>query len=432
LDVELSKQLKILERTVVITSPPLTKNKIDSLSYIYQVYGEILAEAVDYMWRSRITSWTRAKKKLYAVFRARYPDIPSHYVHEAIRDASQRVKSFKKLKKKGLARTEKPIVKRWSVGCDNQLWRLTLSGVGIATHRGWVNIPLQFHKLFWRCYNNGWRVASNARWKLVGNRLHLYMVFESDVEPLNDTSGKLYGIDVNENNVTIYGYPNGKAVTIVTNFSKVVLGYAYRRAMIQRRWSKTYGVVGNRMLEVALRKLREGRVKTDLKRKLAKTVVEIVKDGAVILEDLPKEFQDRVIEKNGVKGLDAHRLKQSSIRGIQKLIIEKLSEQCVPYILVNPAHTSSVCPICDSKLVPVTGNAQRNGWKPRIMKCPNCGFMHDRDVIGAVNIVKKHLLDVGHVPFAPKGAHDLHVEWSVTTVNHGEEAQPALVRPTMT
>jgi len=138
----LSKQLKILERTVVITSPPLTKNKIDSLSYIYRVYGEILVEAVDYMWGNNITSWTKVKKKLYAMFRGRYPDIPSHYIHEAIRDASQRIKSFKKLKKKGLAKTEKPVVKKWSVGCDNQLWKLTLSGAGIATHRGWVNIPL--------------------------------------------------------------------------------------------------------------------------------------------------------------------------------------------------------------------------------------------------------------------------------------------------
>jgi len=46
--------------------------------------------------------------------------------------------------------------------------------------------------------------------------------------------GKLYGIDVNENNVTIYSYSDGKAVIVITNFSKVVLGYAYRRARIQQ------------------------------------------------------------------------------------------------------------------------------------------------------------------------------------------------------
>jgi transposase len=60
------------------------------------------------------------------------------------------------------------------------------------------------------------------------------------------------------------------------------------------------------------------------------------------------------------------------------------------------------------------------------------GFKHDRDVIGAVNLVKKRLLDVGRVPFAPKGAHDPCVEWLVATVKHRIEAQPILARPTMT
>jgi len=428
----LSEQLKTLKRTAVITSPPLTKNKIDGLSYIYRVYGEILIEAVDYMWRSNVTSWMKAKKKLYNMFRAKYPGIPSHYIHEAVRDASQRIKSFERLEEKGLAKTEKPIVKKWSVGCDNQLWKLTLSDAEIATHIGWINVPLQFHKLFWKYYNRGWRMASNARWKLVGNRLLLYVAFEKVAELLNNASGRLYGIDVNENNITIYSYPDNKAVTIVTNFSRVVLGYAYRRAAIQESWSEKYGATYNRRLRVSLKKLRERHVKTDLKRKLVKTVVETVKGGVVVLEDLPENFQDKIIDKNGVKGLDAHRLKQSSMRGVQKLIIEKLSECGISHILVDPAYTSSTCPICGSKLVPVRGNAQRNGWKPRILRCPNCGFTHDRDVIGAINIARKYLLDVSPVPLGSKGAHDLHVEWSVTTLKHGEEAQPALVRPTMT
>jgi len=51
------------------------------------------------MWNNNVASWTKAKKLLYRKFRERCPDIPTHYIHEAIRDASQRLKSFKKLKK---------------------------------------------------------------------------------------------------------------------------------------------------------------------------------------------------------------------------------------------------------------------------------------------------------------------------------------------
>lgn len=66
-------------------------------------------------------------------------------------------------------------------------------------------------------------------------------------------------IHSDENNVTTYEYPSNKVITIVTNFSKVVLEYAYRRARIQQKWSRILGVKGNKRLKIALRKLRVGR-----------------------------------------------------------------------------------------------------------------------------------------------------------------------------
>ena len=326
------------------------------------------------------------------------------------------------------------MIRRWSIGCDNQLWKLTFEGVRLATHDGWINIPLYFHKLFWRYYNGGWTLRSSARWKLVGSKLYLYVVFMKNIEVRSVYSAKIYGIDINENNVTIYCYPENKAITIVTSLSKIVLGYAYRRARIQQKWSKLFGAKDNRRLRVSLRKLKERNIKRDIRFKLARKIIEIVKDGTVVLEKLPKRFQDKVIEKNKrLNGLNIHKLKQSSIRGIHKLITEKLEEHSIPHVLVNPSHTSSICPICGSKLVPMTGHAQRNGWKPRIMTCSRCGFIHDRDVVGAMNLVRKYLLDVGgYAVCLLKGAHDLHVEWFVTTMKHGVEAQPVLAKPTMT
>jgi len=86
---------------------------------------------------------------------------------------------------------------------------------------------------------------------------------------------------------------------------------------------------------------------------------------------------------------------------------------------------------CGSRLALMTGSAQRSGWNLRVMRCLRCGFTHDRDVIGAVNLVRK--LDVGGCAVGlPKGAHDSHTEWSVTTVKCGAKAQPILARPTMT
>ncbi|MEM1748301.1 MAG: hypothetical protein QXT83_01620, partial [Sulfolobales archaeon] len=217
-----------LERTIVLVSPKLTKRKLSVLSRVYEAYGEILRGALDYMYSKNVASWVKVKKELYRYFREKHPELPSHYIHEAVRDASTRLKSFLKLKKKGLAYTEKPEVKRWSVGCDNQMWKLTLQGVLIATHRGWVNVPLLLHKQFYRYWNNGWSLRSSCRWKLVNGRLKLYVVFSKSVETRASYS-KVIGVDVNENNVTLFIFPDNKAVTVLTNHSRIVLGYAYRR-----------------------------------------------------------------------------------------------------------------------------------------------------------------------------------------------------------
>ncbi|MEM0379051.1 MAG: transposase [Thermosphaera sp.] len=422
----MKNQPESLEKTIVLVSPELTSRKLSALSYVYETYGEMLREALDYMYSKNVASWVKAKKELYRYFREKHSELPSHYIHEAIRDASTRLKSFLKLKKKGLAYTEKPEVKRWSVSCDNQMWKLTLQGVSIATHRGWVKVPLLLHKQFYRYYDTGWVLRSSCRWKLENGKLKLYVVFSKSVKQKENYS-KVIGVDVNENNVTLFILPDNKAVTVLTDHSRIVLGYAYRRRAIQEKHGNN-----SRVLRKAMRKLREADVKKDLRNKVASFVVKvaIVENAVVVLEKLPKRFQDRALEKNGLKSLNAHRLKQSAIRGIQKHVVEKALEHGVRVELVDPRNTSRKCPLCGSSLTPMTGNAQRRCWSPRFVKCTKCGFTHDRDVIGAWNIALK--LDVSPMPLGSKGAHDPCVEWLVTTVNRRAEAQPALGKPTKT
>ncbi|MEM2578842.1 MAG: zinc ribbon domain-containing protein [Desulfurococcaceae archaeon] len=168
-----------------------------------------------------------------------------------------------------------------------------------------------------------------------------------------------------------------------------------------------------------MRKLREVDVKKDLRNKVALVVAKVAKEerAVVVLEKFPKRFQDRALDRNRLKSLDAHRLKQSAIRGIQKQIVEKALEHGVRVELVDPRNTSRKCPLCGSSLAPVTGNAQRRGWSSRLVKYGKCGFTHDRDVIGAWNIALK--LDVSPVPLGSKGAHDPCVKWLVVIVNCG-------------
>ncbi len=66
---------------------------------------------------------------------------------------------------------------------------------------------------------------------------------------------------------------------------------------------------------------------------------------------------------------------------------------------VNPGGTSSKCPRCSSRLVD-------SGF--RTLRCRNCGFIGDRDVIATVNLYRRFLSkhprcgEPGVSPNAPK------------------------------
>ena len=53
----------------------------------------------------------------------------------------------------------------------------------------------------------------------------------------------------------------------------------------------------------------------------------------------------------------------------------------MPVLFIDPKNTSTVCPRCGAKLY----------YNHRLAICRNCGFIADRDVIGAVNIYLKAL-----------------------------------------
>ena len=82
------------------------------------------------------------------------------------------------------------------------------------------------------------------------------------------------------------------------------------------------------------------------------------------------------------------RLHRWSFRQLQAIIEYKAKLAGINVVYVNPKGTSSRCPICGAKL-------SLNGY--RELKCPRCGLVANRDVIGAWNLAQRY---VGP-PFAP-------------------------------
>jgi len=68
---------------------------------------------------------------------------------------------------------------------------------------------------------------------------------------------------------------------------------------------------------------------------------------------------------------------------IGKWIDWQCEKQGVPRIVVDARNTSKECPKCDHK------GLEENGY--RVLRCPECGFKEDRDVIAKLNIRRKAL-----------------------------------------
>ncbi|WP_230950219.1 RNA-guided endonuclease InsQ/TnpB family protein [Sulfolobus acidocaldarius] len=401
------------------------------LKEVEEEYKQILEDAIDYGLRNNIKSFTRLKAGIYRQERARHPSLPSHYIYTACEDASARLKSFMRRKKEGKTYTDKPELRNVTVHLDDHLWRFSLGEVRIATRKGWVSLKPFFTKLFWKYYNKGWALASESSFKLCkGNVVKLYPVFKKPLPKPYDVKGFI-PVDLNEDNVSLL--LDGKPLLVETSVKKITLGYAYKRKRISEGRSTK-----DRDVKRALKSLKERFKKLDIRRKLAKLIVtEALREGkGIVLEDLPKNTPEKMVQDIKDKQL-RDRIYKSAFASLKNAIVEKAKEFGVPVLLVNPAYTSSVCPIHECKIIyPPDGSSA-----PRVGMCEKGREEWHRDVVALYNLLKKAGY-VSPMPLGSKESHDpltvrlgewlraksLHLTLNVMPLGSKESHDPLTVR----
>jgi putative transposase len=376
-----------LIRTVVVPSVELTEKKFEVFRDLEELYRQALIELVDYGFRNSVDSFTRLKRDKYRELRGRYPQLPSHYIHTACQDASTRIKSFNKLRKRGLAKSEKPEVSRVSIWLDDHLWRrVGYTTILIYTHRGWIPVELVPHKLYWRYINSGWALKTQPKIKIDyrRKRLLIHFVFVKAVNVDENSAKRVVSVDVNENNVAVKVLD--RVYIFEIGIKRITIGYARYREIVQ-------SVKGNGYVSRAIHG-RERKRKRDIRLKIANIIANTAKslNAVVVLEELPKQCPRNMVRDVRDPVL-RHRIYQAGFRGMVKAVEEKCLERGVPVVKVDPRNTSSTCPFCGSKLM--RGNA------PRQLKCPKCRFRAGRDIIAVLNLEKKYSTPKGLVPLAP-------------------------------
>ncbi|ACP49427.1 transposase, IS605 OrfB family [Sulfolobus islandicus Y.N.15.51] len=371
-----------------------------ALKEVEKEYREVLEEAINYGLVNKTTSFTRIKAGVYKTEREKHKDLPSHYIYTACEDASERLDSFEKLKKRGRSYTEKPSVRRVTIHLDDHLWKFNLDRISISTKRSRVFISPTFPKIFWRYYNKGWRIASEARFKLLkGNVVEFYVIFKRD-EPKPYEPKAFIPVDLNENSVSVL--INSKPLLLETNTKKITLGYEYRRKL-----TITGKSTKDREVRRKLKRLRERNKKVDIRRKLAKLIVKEAFESrsVIVLEDLPRRTPEHMIKDVKDKQLRL-RIYRSAFSSMKNAIIEKAREFGVPVVLVNPSYTSTVCPIHGAKIV----YQLDGGDAPRVGVCEKGKEKWHRDVVALYNLAKR-AGDVSPVPLGSKESHDPPIRW---------------------
>jgi putative transposase len=340
---------------------------------LFSMYGEVLSQLLDYASGKGVTGFERLKAERYHALRMKYPSLPSHYIYTACQMACSIYKSFRKLKRRGMARAEKPVFKRQVIMLDDHLFALDLEGwkASIATAGGRIELNLlrgSYHEKFKEMkVGQAWLVKRE-------DGFHLKVTFSKAVETA-ELDGKAVAVDVNENNVA-FGSEE-KASNIKTRERALRTTYFLKRRKLQSKPRL------NEKPLLAKYRGRERRRIDDIYHKAANQIIVVAKEvkaSAIVLEKL-KNIRRKKMSK-AING----RLNRWSFRRLQEIIGYKAKLAGLNVVYVDAKGTSSLCPICGGKLSP-------NGY--RRLKCPTCKLEENRDVIAVKNLLRRYQMDVG-------------------------------------
>jgi putative transposase len=337
--------LKTLKRTVRAESDPLNEWKYHVLKEVEEYQRLIVNEMIEVILSEGLpTTRKKLHERFYSYYKEKYPFLPSRVIEGAYIIAGRIVKSFRKRKKKGLTRKDKPEYKRVMITIPNTInWRFNKVSVSVLTHKGWVEIPLRVTKQFTHYLYEGWRVSQELKLRLVGKKVLVWLTFEKEVE-VETKEGNYISIDVNENNITVAVFEDFKLRELrryETGLGRIVVNYSLRRERITKGNSTK-----NELVKKKLRRLRERERKIDVLRKNVKRITDIAR--SLNAKVIVGKFSLRAKEKmEGDKNAKLrHRIHQWSV----VKFVEMLKTQPIDVAEVSESYTSSINPFDGKRL----------------------------------------------------------------------------------
>jgi len=344
-------------------------------------FQEMLQFCIDRALELGITSYTRLRKAVYGEWKQRwYPKYHTHYCHSACKIATAILKNFRKRKRKGLTKKEKPEVRKGFIKLEEMLFKFEGDKIRIVTSpRHYIVLELIIGG-YQAEFIKAWKQGNLDVGEIIIKQDYVIVPFKRKISPKNvDT---IMTIDVNEKNLTYSIFDtNG-------NILKTVRFDIYKVKRIHENFSKKREKIQKKLAKkpLKMRKIlrkyskREKRRVEDYLHKVSMIIVSKAKKyrSKIVMENL-KHIRELINRKN--KKIK-RRLNRWNFRKLQFFIEYKAMWNGLVIKYVNPKGTSSLCPICGRKL-----KKSPNGQ--RLLKCVMCNLEFDRDVIATYNLYKK-------------------------------------------
>ena len=326
----------------------------------------------------KLPTINQAHRMYYKILRER--GFRAHHAKQIYKYALGIVKSAKKNKGR------KPVLKKLSTRLDKYDVKVDLENqvVVIKLRNKMFKIKLLHNKDYIRKFlGRKWYEVTISIGKQ--GRIWMCIPFRWDYEPYKPK--RLISIDINLRKIVVY---NGRRVRRINTRFTEALSLKIHAEKLQKKYPRMWRY-GKRILDRVRALHRKSKnIVVDWSRKFAKYMVLKAKEtrSAMVLEDLERLWFYSSQKSSSL----ADKLSRFAYRKLQHAVVTKAIEYNVPIIFVNPRGTSSVCPVCGAKLV----------YNHRLAVCRKCGFVADRDVVGAVNIYLRALTGMRESMGLPK------------------------------
>lgn len=379
-------------------------------SQLADLYNRVWGSAVSWYDANRTVNAVAAHKALYAGLRGRFPQLPSQFVCNALRDAAGAVRSWNSnhpRRRWSLRASRKRPTVRFdlrTMGLRGNL--LTLSSMHGRKRQRFLLPPIPA----WFDERYPERRLQAAALVLDPNDLVTRLTLTFRIPKAEPVEGRVLGVDLGmhalykDSEGGEYRYPR---------VQRVRRRYAYDRRTLQEKGTRS----AHRRLKAMGR--REERFIRDVDHCAAKRLADTPGIGVMAFEDLARI---RRLARKGTRTGRRRRnmLNQWPFSQLQEFTAYKAAAKGIRVVMVDPAYTSQRCNRC--------GYVDKGNRDRARFDCLNCGHSDDADHNAALNIRDRAIQSLGQTQRPGCGQPPM-MDGAPTMASLGGESRESRPRP---